>query len=423
MLTDTNARLVAKIGANYGVKAVPALAVIEVETAGSPFEADGRTPRFLFERHQFYRMLNQQDRKSLPAAVRQGLAIPKWSPSTQYKDQATSAGRMALIARARAINEECANDSASWGIGQVMGFNAKIIGCATATEMVEAMADGGLETQIDFMFREFKHDAIIDALNNGEWAKVARIYNGSGYATNRYDVKLAAAFAKWSRKWPTISKDDLTPARETPPEQKLTAEQVKAIQIRLRKLGYTEVGEPGGGWDSRCAGAVSAFQAHEGLPQTGHYDSETAKVLFDPETQPREVAEVRKDQTADDLRDKGSRTIKHADRVSLWGKIKLLLGLGSVGGGVADKSGLLDHAQEIAEKGSALQSLAETFKGLFSWVFTPEGTVVLILLIGGGIFLIWQSRDIIRRRLEDHQSGVHAGPVEEIDDETAEVAS
>ena len=32
-----------------------------------------------------------------------------------------------------------------------------------------------------------------------DWAAVARGWNGPGYAANRYDDKLAAAFAKWNR--------------------------------------------------------------------------------------------------------------------------------------------------------------------------------------------------------------------------------
>ena len=33
-----------------------------------------------------------------------------------------------------------------------------------------------------------------------DWANFARGYNGPAYAKNRYDVKLAAAYAKFSKK-------------------------------------------------------------------------------------------------------------------------------------------------------------------------------------------------------------------------------
>ena len=43
--------------------------------------------------------------------VNAGLAIPKWNKATQYKDQGSSAKRIALITRARAIDENVANRS------------------------------------------------------------------------------------------------------------------------------------------------------------------------------------------------------------------------------------------------------------------------------------------------------------------------
>lgn len=36
-----------------------------------------------------------------------------------------------------------------------------------------------------------------DALRNKDWATFARCYNGSGYAVNKYDEKLKAAYEKF----------------------------------------------------------------------------------------------------------------------------------------------------------------------------------------------------------------------------------
>jgi N-acetylmuramidase len=68
-----------------------------------------------------------------------GLASPKWSKATQYKDQGKSAQRIARITHARAIDENVANRSASWGLGQTMGFLAEEPGFTDATEMVDHM--------------------------------------------------------------------------------------------------------------------------------------------------------------------------------------------------------------------------------------------------------------------------------------------
>lgn len=176
------------------------LAVVEIESAGQVLEQDGRTPRLLFERHVFHRELKKREPKKLNAAVKAGLAIPKWSKSTQYKDQGTSKGRLALIAKAREVDEECANRSASWGLGQTMGFNAEALKFKSATQLVDYMETGGIPAQVDCMVREIKRNKLDKKLEALDWAGFARGYNGPGYAQNRYDTKLAAAYDRWQEK-------------------------------------------------------------------------------------------------------------------------------------------------------------------------------------------------------------------------------
>ena len=129
--------------------------MVECETSGKPFEQDGHTPALLFERHKFYSEMQTHEPSKLNAAIKAGLAIPKWSKKTQYKDQGTSAGRLSVIAKARAIDEEVANRAASWGLGQTMGFNAERLHYANATEMVAELSKG-IDEQIEAMVREIK---------------------------------------------------------------------------------------------------------------------------------------------------------------------------------------------------------------------------------------------------------------------------
>lgn len=180
-----------------GIEPAALLAVVEIESAGRPFEEDGRTPRLLFERHVFYRELKKRAPGKLHGAVDRALAIPKWSRATQYRDQGTSAGRLKLIDTARAIDLECANRSASWGLGQTMGFNAEGLGYKNATDMVTVLTTGGVVAQVDAMVREIKRNRLEQRLAQRDWAGFARGYNGPGYAANSYDVKLAAAYRKW----------------------------------------------------------------------------------------------------------------------------------------------------------------------------------------------------------------------------------
>ena len=181
----------------HGVEPAVLLAVVEIESAGKAFEADGRTPRFLFERHVFHRELKRRAPGKLAQGVRGGLAIPQWSRATQYRDQATSAGRMSLLSRARALDTECANLSTSWGVGQTMGFHAARLGFASATAMVAHMRAGGLAAQIDVMCRNISDMKLWDALKARDFAAFARRYNGAGYRQNQYDTRMAAAYRRW----------------------------------------------------------------------------------------------------------------------------------------------------------------------------------------------------------------------------------
>lgn len=186
---------VVKVAKRAGFEPAALLAVVEIESLGRAFEMDHITPCLLFERHIFYRQLKKLAPGKLPAAEAQGLTRQKWDRATQYKDEGTSQARLQLISKARSIDEEIANQSASWGVGQTMGFNAKQCGFSSATAMVTAMAD--VTVQIEAMVREINSNKSAAPLKRHDWANFARLYNGAGYAANRYDVRLEAAYDKW----------------------------------------------------------------------------------------------------------------------------------------------------------------------------------------------------------------------------------
>jgi hypothetical protein len=102
---------VIRIAEREGIDPAGLLAVVEVESAGKPLEDNNRTPRFLFERHIFYRYLRDHAPQKLQRAVELGLAHPRWDRTIQYKDQATSKGRRSLLGRAVRIDEEGAHYS------------------------------------------------------------------------------------------------------------------------------------------------------------------------------------------------------------------------------------------------------------------------------------------------------------------------
>lgn len=175
------------------------LAVVEVESRGRAFEADNYTPIFLFERHKFYEWLQKRRPEKLQQAIDAGLAIPNWDRANQYKDLGTSKGRKYVLDRAVYIDKECAYLACSWGVGQIMGFNAQSIGYSSAIDMVTRMCQGGIPAQVEAMFRFIRWKKLIDEVNSHDWASFALQYNGRGYKQNQYDVKMASAYEKWRR--------------------------------------------------------------------------------------------------------------------------------------------------------------------------------------------------------------------------------
>lgn len=396
MLTDTLAHAVIEAANAKGIEPAALLAIVEVETGGKTFEEDGRTPSFLYERHVAWREATK--RGCLPKFRAAGLAIPKWNRATQYKDERTSSQRLALIGRARAIDAEVACRSASWGIGQTMGNLAESLGFVSGVAMVDHMT-GNVPNQIDCLCRELQHTNLIHSLNAHDWPRVARVYNGPGYRANNYDAKLRDAYTRWSRKLPHLS--------NPPPEDSLAPDEIKTIQQTLRDLGFHEVGSVDGHWGTRTTGALSAFQAHQGLPVTGHYDEETAAALNAAEI-PRPVAPERENATVDDLRDAGSDTIANADKLSTLGATKIVAGSGVAVAGVASQA--VDNASEVADKLQQAHDVWDKLHGVLGIFHGPHIIVFGMVLLVAGIAIAIIAERIRVTRLADHRSGVHAGP-------------
>lgn len=177
-----------RVGALIGVGEDEIHAVLDVEAAGSGFDAQGRV-KALYEPHKAYALSGGATRDRL---VKAGLAYKNWGDKPYPKDSYPS------ILAAAAIDEDIALRSTSWGLGQVMGFNASAAGYSSARAMVEAFAEDEAH-HLEAMIRFIVANGLDDELRRHDWAGFARGYNGSGYAKNGYDKKLAAAFAKWAK--------------------------------------------------------------------------------------------------------------------------------------------------------------------------------------------------------------------------------
>lgn len=174
-----------------GVPVSTVLGLVEVEAAGSGFDSRSR-PKILFEPHIFWRELGAGPERD--EAARLGLAYAKWG-SRPYPR--TSDENYARLTAAVVIDEDAALRSASWGLAQIMGFNHRAAGgYATARAMVEDFKLGENEQLAAFtaLVDEWNLEGV---LRSRDAAAFARRYNGPAYATNKYDQKLRAAWAKY----------------------------------------------------------------------------------------------------------------------------------------------------------------------------------------------------------------------------------
>ncbi|AOA58243.1 N-acetylmuramidase family protein [Acinetobacter larvae] len=178
-----------------GVSVAALRAVIEVECRNSGFNSDG-TPVILFECHVFRQRLIANGKANIAAkAMRERPDLCNTS-SGNYGLYSAQHGRLNVAAQ---YHRDSALESASWGLGQVMGYHWKSLGYASLQSFINAMYRNEA-SQLETMCRYIKVNNLIKALQNKDWKAFARGYNGPAYAANKYDVKLAAAYKKWGGK-------------------------------------------------------------------------------------------------------------------------------------------------------------------------------------------------------------------------------
>jgi hypothetical protein len=169
-------------------------AAAEVESSGRGYLPDGR-PTILFEAHIFHRLTkgrfaDARDRYGVP------LSVPSWNRALYGKGGVHQYERLEDAMR---LDEKAAVMACSWGLFQVMGFNFASLGFPdvdTLREFIESTDEPRehLELFVQFVLV----NGLDDELRARDWKGFARGYNGVGYAANKYDTKLAAAYAKYA---------------------------------------------------------------------------------------------------------------------------------------------------------------------------------------------------------------------------------
>lgn len=158
-------------------------AVTKVESRGSGFLPTGE-PIILFERHWMYKLLKQAG-KPTPLS---DICNPK---AGGYKGGAAEHLRLAEAVK---LDRDCALQSCSWGLFQIMGFHWKSLNYGSLQQFINAQyKDEGsqLETFVRFIL---VNPNLHKALKNKDWVKFAAGYNGPNYKVNDYDNKLMRAY-------------------------------------------------------------------------------------------------------------------------------------------------------------------------------------------------------------------------------------
>jgi N-acetylmuramidase len=232
-----------------GVDSSTLWAMLTVETPGSGFLAD-RRPQILFERHIFHKITSGQFDAGNPD-------ISNAQPGGYGRGGAAQYSR---LGEAVALDEDAALQSASWGVGQVMGENFAMVGFASVNEMVAAMCDSE-DAQLAAVVSFITSKGLQTALQTQDWATYAKGYNGPNYAQRSYDLHLATYYSYFNNGGLL---PDLT---------------IRAAQTCLFFLGFDPKGIDGLIGKNTLT-ALHEFQNEQGIPLTTGIDAGVMAILF-----------------------------------------------------------------------------------------------------------------------------------------------
>lgn len=237
----------AAVADDLGVSAPEIWGVVAVETSGCGYLPD-RRPQILFERHIFHKLtggLYDDGDISDPTSGGYGQR-----GAAQYD----------RLARAITKDRVAALQSASWGLGQIMGMNFAEAGFGDVDDMVVAMV-GSEDEQFLAMGKFLTKTGLAASLRAHNWAAFARGYNGPNYAINRYDIRLNAEYQKYS----AGGVPDLD---------------VRAAQLYLTYLGF-HPGSIDGIAGQHTIAALAQFQAQSGIQASNAIDDQCVAQLRD----------------------------------------------------------------------------------------------------------------------------------------------
>ena len=165
-------------------------AIVDVECKGSGFLlVNGvERPKILFEAQWFGYHTNDRYSDTHPH-----ISLRQWCRD-QYSGGAAEYKRLEAAIK---LDKIAALKSASWGLPQIMGFNAESIGYKSVEEFVEAMHESEYEHLRAMCKFILSNPGILRGCKAKDWRAIARGYNGEAFAVHNYHGKLKSAYEKF----------------------------------------------------------------------------------------------------------------------------------------------------------------------------------------------------------------------------------
>ena len=192
-----------------------------------------------------------------------GLAYQRWKPGSYPRDS------YPRLKSAVSLNAVAAFLSASYGLGQIMGFNYKAAGHKSAQEMFETAQQGEYEqlVQLVTLMKSWNMVSMLtdkDFTNPNSWRPAVSKYNGKGYKKHGYHIKCANAYKKHSgltNSGARIASSFL--------QINAKGELVRNLQADLQSLGYVFESGVDGRFGPETYKHVKSFQTMNNLKVDG----------------------------------------------------------------------------------------------------------------------------------------------------------
>lgn len=185
------------VAAELGVEVATIRAVSDIE-AGKTHKGffEPGLPVINFDRTIFASRLRRAGKNVAKARKQQPAAFAKLNLA-RYGSYGNA--QRARLEAGIAIDSVVAIESTFWGMFQIGGFNWHRCGVESANEFARLMAQSEA-MQLELFARFMQSTGMVKHLRQKNWRSFARAYNGPGYAKKGYHRRLAAAYARYSRK-------------------------------------------------------------------------------------------------------------------------------------------------------------------------------------------------------------------------------